>query len=1193
VDGANDWIAPPRSASGANDWVAPAKQSDDWVAPPEAQKTGGALRTAENIGLVYPAVEAGLNLLTQPQGFGGYLAGAIGGLENKYLLGGKTDPKEFAEKVYNAVTYQPQTQRGQELASTAMSPLAWWNELAEKVGHWVADVTGSPVMGAVTEATGQMAPSFVGGPLARAHEKTFGGYSPPPPAGEGFFREGPPQPKREPVTPPKMARTIQRVQQDTQGLSIPMAPGIKGIIKEIKAGGPPQLEMPVGQAPEGVERPTLPILNTIKEAQDDWVDVPLETALPEAETPRHEPVLQPGEPEYSGAEVPYEAYNHEIDYGVRPLKLPRSERRVDSLGQSKKIFEVVQPKTEFERVLADAGRDWETKEQKDRTRTALSAYVRQMKGDEARRFAAFKDMPPSKQVEAAQQYWATIRSHLDNAFDEDQEGAITRGIQVVAPDADKALFYQKGETGGVEGGFKPPPMGTKPGAEAGEPPLREREPGEDEDEIGPATLGANPFMSPSMLARAFSSLYKKFAGAANAIQSAPESAQGAIAPIIRYNLAIEEAKQTAQRDVIEGEKRADALRQDYEKLMGPALAANPRMDINLTPKDVREAAAQVEKMKRTIAAAELRDQLIKNGYAMRRWTPPEEGDEAVYRTPLENISDLHDPKTGRSLLLREDIMPMVKQAIATRDLALQRDYARSKWGKAEAVSHAAVGWLMQWPQFHMVTEAGKIISSLAPFPPTSRGSLFSFVKSANRAINDRDELSGWVKAGFQPFALRAKMEPTGAEMGAVEQLTRKYGGPFENVYDAYQWVHKNVLANFVNTLQMAFAQQRLDQQIRAAQKRGETVTPEKYTVFKMTAAQESNPIGGNLPIHELNRTLYRGLGVLFFSRGLQVSTVRMATRAFEDNEIVRAIAKEQGYTPAQANKLVRSNTKFLLSMLALEYVTMQIANNSINYVNTQRDNAPDKNGKRGGHFIWDNPGATAEDALFPNRIYWDEDTYISSPMRTVRDIVEYAMAPYELATGQQSEILTNKLSVPVSAAIQSQQGRDWAGRPFTGALDRAAAGASQMMPTPFQQMPQYAAEAIRDRDTSMLGEGFKEVFSGKSALQLMGLQPHVTHGDQNIQTKALAQNQEESKLIKLAMEKKQLIKLDTSPEDREKIINEWIDEAHRVHMSGAKIGEWVRYLRRTGPSPASVKAAGRYDAAQRDKSGVNPPPPMP
>lgn len=136
-----------------------------------------ALQTMTDIGSVYGPLEAALNVATGTVfGFPAYLIGGAAGLVDKFAFGDKTmNPEALAQKLSQAVTYQPMTQAGQRLAGAAQYPLQVLNDAGMAAGGKVADIgqnmglsnTASSWAGAFTAAGIQTLPAILLGELGR------------------------------------------------------------------------------------------------------------------------------------------------------------------------------------------------------------------------------------------------------------------------------------------------------------------------------------------------------------------------------------------------------------------------------------------------------------------------------------------------------------------------------------------------------------------------------------------------------------------------------------------------------------------------------------------------------------------------------------------------------------------------------------------------------------------------------------------------------------------------------------------------------------------------------------------------------------------------------------------------------------------------------------------------------------------
>ncbi len=128
----------------------------DQPKPSLLQSVGrGALKTAQNIGKVYPAVETGLNILTSTYGLP---ASGFAGLAA--LPFGKG--AEAVEAVQKALIYQPQTQAGQELNEATAYPYRKLGEIGEKAADVTGELTGSPLVATIIGTGIQASPLLLG-----------------------------------------------------------------------------------------------------------------------------------------------------------------------------------------------------------------------------------------------------------------------------------------------------------------------------------------------------------------------------------------------------------------------------------------------------------------------------------------------------------------------------------------------------------------------------------------------------------------------------------------------------------------------------------------------------------------------------------------------------------------------------------------------------------------------------------------------------------------------------------------------------------------------------------------------------------------------------------------------------------------------------------------------------------------------
>src|SRR5574341_757951 len=105
-----------------------------------------------------PTLEAALHLGSGMAAFPFALASGLGGL---LLPGERGQGARRMRETQEALTYQPRSEAGRKLSAIATAPMRAMGRLSEKAGQKAADITGSPIAGALTEATMQMAPALV------------------------------------------------------------------------------------------------------------------------------------------------------------------------------------------------------------------------------------------------------------------------------------------------------------------------------------------------------------------------------------------------------------------------------------------------------------------------------------------------------------------------------------------------------------------------------------------------------------------------------------------------------------------------------------------------------------------------------------------------------------------------------------------------------------------------------------------------------------------------------------------------------------------------------------------------------------------------------------------------------------------------------------------------------------------------
>ncbi len=92
----------------------------------------------------------------------------LAGIAGAVLPGPQGQGADWQQKTQQALTYQPQTQGGQQIVNAVSAPFAALAGKADQAGGAVTDATGSPALGAATNAAVQAVPAVAGKVLGRA-----------------------------------------------------------------------------------------------------------------------------------------------------------------------------------------------------------------------------------------------------------------------------------------------------------------------------------------------------------------------------------------------------------------------------------------------------------------------------------------------------------------------------------------------------------------------------------------------------------------------------------------------------------------------------------------------------------------------------------------------------------------------------------------------------------------------------------------------------------------------------------------------------------------------------------------------------------------------------------------------------------------------------------------------------------------
>jgi hypothetical protein len=575
------------------------------------------------------------------------------------------------------------------------------------------------------------------------------------------------------------------------------------------------------------------------------------------------------------------------------------------------------------------------------------------------------------------------------------------------------------------------------------------------DDFGPGTLGANPMFNPRAVWNAVKETTQEVTGITDATQLARDESLPAVGAAWQYDNHLVSAQHTAMADRIalgRGDPAvAMQISEENQQLRTLATEKLPKMKWE-DLQDPREISEQNEAMRRVLARQEFQRKLVSRGQAAPYGVEaPGLTEVNLWATQLPN---------GTYLKIDRSSVAAVKQMAGAMD---QKAFeTQSKLGRAiEQTSRAVVAAVMIDPAFHMATVAGRMIPFEFKARPWATPERWA---KANAMLADRDAMASMIRDGYRPMSRRYSDLPTGSELGAVESMMSK-AGITGKAYEAWKWSH-DLMVNKVNQFQAMFydmtKQDLIDKGFNEQ-------------AAHLMAIRKSNMMSGNLSKAEMRPSWYKGMGSIFFSRGYTSTVLRQLTRAVADDRTLRAALQERGMRPADVERLVNANRNDLQMALLRDYVTMWTSSNLMNYVNTARYDEPDKNGKTGGHFIWDNKGAgPIAGKIMPESIFWsrnDQDgsaVYLRMPFRTTLDqLLFMKMMVNDLPKGQRPEWLFNKMHPMPRGATQQIMGEGLYGQPMGDVPSTVAnIGASV---SPFSQAPFEAAEAYREGSPGYFG----------------------------------------------------------------------------------------------------------------------------
>ena len=355
------------------------------------------------------------------------------------------------------------------------------------------------------------------------------------------------------------------------------------------------------------------------------------------------------------------------------------------------------------------------------------------------------------------------------------------------------------------------------------------------------------------------------------------------------------------------------------------------------------------------------------------------------------------------------------------------------------VKHTAVGLNMWSPTFHPMTILGRFLPTLLNARSIGRGlkslihpadlpaELMRGIKDLERARTDPAEAERLARLGLIQLGphgyegrLMTQMEAALKKGGRTGSLAR---GAIAGYKNAMQWGINNMGV-------IAFRIAKDDLMSKGV--------PEQAA--EVAAAQRATIIVGTIPKDMMTRG-WRGFADFYlFSMRYTTSTWLTLARAMSKDRALESELKMMGFKGPEVEKTLKLHQKAFQALLVKDLALFYGLSNVFNYVMTGIYNLPDKDGKKGPHFVWENPGSTWYTDLANVKFVAGKDPatgktqYAQIPIRGTRDLAMMVLQLPAWLTGADPfdagalQVYANKASPLVAVASMLYSGRDWRGK---------------------------------------------------------------------------------------------------------------------------------------------------------------------
>lgn len=230
------------------------------------------------------------------------------------------------------------------------------------------------------------------------------------------------------------------------------------------------------------------------------------------------------------------------------------------------------------------------------------------------------------------------------------------------------------------------------------------------------------------------------------------------------------------------------------------------------------------------------------------------------------------------------------------------------------------------------------------------------------------------------------------------------------------------------------------------------------------AARKTSTLMGTIAKDSMTRGWRNFADAALFSTRYTTTSLQLFSRALAKDEALRTRLKAKGFDPDAINRGLDLHRQEFQKLLVKDYLSMLAFANVMNYMFTGVYNVPDKNGKKGAHYVWDNPGSNWYKDMVNVKYVVGVDPKTNKPVmggnpfRSTRDIAELLTDWYAIASGADqghtiAQSYLNKTNQFWQLFLDVGKGTDWAGK-------------SLNMPTTPETVASWAGNVV-DRTTPL------------------------------------------------------------------------------------------------------------------------------